>query len=309
MIPAAGQICELCCGAGGMAEGFSPFFDIVHAVDINPQVVQTYSANHQDTDVRQKDIRLLSGIRGDYDGITGVIGGPPCQGASIINTKRNEPDERNTLMGEYREEDPRNALMGEFMRLVTEIKPRFFVMENVPSVPKDRKESVIRTGKKAGYEISSVYLNAAEYGAAQTRKRWIVIGTQGKPWHLPISRKAGTVREAFTGIKENWGVMQSRPDTLERLTHAIEGEWTGITGNFRSMIRLSWDRPAPAVVNPKKVYMVHPGENRNISLAEAASLQGFPAEYQWKGNESQIAQMIADAMPAQLAGAIAGSLA
>ena len=60
-----------------------------------------YSANHQDTDVMQKDIRLLSGTRGDYDGITGVIGGPPCQGASIINTKRNKPDGRNTLMGEY----------------------------------------------------------------------------------------------------------------------------------------------------------------------------------------------------------------
>ena len=71
----------------------------------------------------------------------------------------------------------------------------------------------------------------------------------------------------------------------------------------------SWDRPAPTVVNLKKVYMVHPGENRNISLAEAASLQGFPVGYQWKGNESQIAQMIANAMPAQLARAIAGSLA
>ena len=62
-----------------------------------------------------------------------------------------------------REEDPRNAIMGEFMRLVTEIKPRFFVMENVPGVPAERKDKVISTGKKAGYEISSVYLNAAEY--------------------------------------------------------------------------------------------------------------------------------------------------
>jgi DNA (cytosine-5)-methyltransferase 1 len=307
MIPAAGSVFEVCCGAGGMAAGFAPFFDIVHAVDLNPQVVQTYSANHQDTDVRQKDIRLLSGIRGDYDGITGVIGGPPCQGASIINTKRNEPDVRNTLMGEYREEDPRNALMGEFMRLVTEIKPRFFVMENVPSVPKEKKESVIRTGKEAGYEITSVYLNAAEYGAAQTRKRWIVVGIRGSGWTAPARRSPSTVRQAFTGINENWGVMQSGPTTLETLTRATD-EWTAMSGKFRNMIRLSWDRPAPAVVNLKKVYMVHPGENRNISLAEAASLQGFPAAYQWKGNESQIAQMIANAMPAQLAEAIAGSL-
>jgi len=288
-------IAELCCGAGGMAAGFSPFFNIVHAADIKPEVVSTYAANHPETDVRRQDIRLLSGCRGDFDGITGVIGGPPCQGSSIINTKRSA-------------DDPRNEIMGEFMRIVQEIQPRFFCMENVPGVPAERKNSVIKAGELVGYKVSSLYLNAAEYGAAQTRKRWIVIGLRGKKWELPAPQKAGTVREALAGIRENWGVMQSGPATLETLKRSVPNEWTGMNGKFRSMIRLSWDRPAPAVVNLKKVYMVHPDECRNISLAEAAALQGFPAAYQWKGNESQIAQMIANAMPAELAGAIAGSL-
>lgn len=65
---------------------------------------------------------------------------------------------------------------------------------------------------------------------------------------------------------------------------------------------------APTVVNPKKVYMVHPGETRNISLAEAAALQGFPPGYVWKGTPTTIAQMIANAMPAEMAGAIAGAV-
>ena len=289
-------VCELCCGAGGMAAGFSPFFDIVHAADIKPEVVSTYAANHPETDVRRQDIRLLTGCRGDSDGMTGVIGGPPCQGSSIINTRRCA-------------DDPRNEIMGEFMRLVTEIRPRFFVMENVPGVPAERKAAVIQAGEAAGFTVSSVYLNAAEYGAAQTRKRWIVIGVRGGKWTAPARRSPATVRQALAGIRENWGLMQSRPDTLARLARSVPDEWTGITGNFRSMIRLSWDRPAPAVVNLKKIYMVHPDEIRNISLAEAAALQGFPPGYVWKGNESQIAQMIANAMPAELAGAIAGSLA
>jgi len=289
-------VCELCCGAGGMAAGFSPFFDIVHAADIKPEVVSTYAANHPETDVRRQDIRLLTGCRGDFDGMTGVIGGPPCQGSSIINTRRCA-------------DDPRNEIMGEFMRLVTEIRPRFFVMENVPGVPAERKAAVIQAGEAAGFTVSSVYLNAAEYGAAQTRKRWIVIGVRGGKWTAPARRSPATVRQALAGIRENWGLMQSRPDTLARLARSVPDEWTGITGNFRSMIRLSWDRPAPAVVNLKKIYMVHPDEIRNISLAEAAALQGFPPGYVWKGNESQIAQMIANAMPAELAGAIAGSLA
>lgn len=293
--PQDDQVLEACCGAGGMAAGFAPFFSIAHAVDIKPEVVSTYAANHPETDVRRQDIRLMTGCRGDFYGITGVIGGPPCQGSSIINTHRCA-------------DDPRNEIMGEFMRLVSEIQPRFFCMENVPGVPAERKNSVIRAGELAGYTVSSLYLNAAEYGAAQTRKRWVVIGLRGKKWTLPAPIKAGTVREAFAPLRENWGVMQSRPDTLERLSHATT-EWTGITGKFRSMIRLQWDQPSPAVVNLKKIYMRHPDENRNISLAEAAALQGFPASYQWKGNESQIAQMIANAMPSQLAGAIAGSLA
>lgn len=290
-----GTVAELCCGAGGMAAGFSPFFNIVHAVDIKPEVVQTYGANHPETQTRRQDIRLLTGCRGDFDGITGVIGGPPCQGSSIINTKRCA-------------DDPRNELMGEFMRLVSEIRPGFFVMENVPGVPAERKNAVIRAGELSGYTVSSVYLNAAHYGAAQTRKRWIVVGLRGKKWTQPERRPVRTVRDAFAGISEPWGLMQSRPDTLARLARSVPGEWTGLTGNFRSMIRLQWDQPAPAVVNLKKVYMVHPAEVRNISLAEAAALQGFPARYRWHGNESQIAQMIANAMPAELAGAIAGSL-
>jgi DNA (cytosine-5)-methyltransferase 1 len=287
-------VAELCCGAGGMAAGFAPFFNIVHAVDIKPEVVSTYSANHPETQTRRQDIRQLTGCRGDFDGMTGVIGGPPCQGSSIINTKRCASD-------------PRNEIMAEFMRLVSEIQPAFFCMENVPGVPAERKNTVIRAGELSGYTVSSVYLNAADHGAAQTRKRWIVVGVRGRQWTAPARRSPATVRQALSGIQENWGVMQSSPAVLETLTRATD-EWTAMSGKFRNMIRLSWDRPAPAVVNLKKVYMVHPDECRNISLAEAAALQGFPAGFAWKGNESQIAQMIANAMPAELAGCIAESL-
>lgn len=183
-------VCELCCGPGGMAAGFSPLFDIVRAVDIKEEVVRTYSANHPETDVRRQDIRLLSGCRGDFDGLTGVIGGPPCQGSSIINTRRSA-------------NDPRNALMDEFMRIVQEIRPGFFVMENVPGVHAERKAAVIKAGETAGYTVSSVYLNAADYGAAQTRKRWIVIGLRSGRWTAPGRRSPATVRQALNGDRKS----------------------------------------------------------------------------------------------------------
>ncbi len=296
MIP-PDRVCELFCGAGGMALGFASRFDIVQAVDINEFAVRTYQTNHPDTQVRRQDIRNLSGCRGDFEGITGVIGGPPCQQWSRRNIRKTG-------------DDIRAELPGEFLRLVEEIKPRFFVLENVPFAPKEKKQKVIDAGRLAGYDVVSLHLNAADFGAAQTRRRWIVVGLKGKRWTRPSPRPPGTVRSAFSGISENWGGMQSTPETLQHLTNARTREWCSMTGSsgYKNMIHLEWDRPAPAVVNLKKVYMVHPDENRNISLAEAAALQGFPADYIWKGTESSIAQMIANAMPAELAGAIAGSI-
>jgi len=288
------QVCELCCGAGGMALGFSQYYDIVQAIDHSEPVVRTYGSNHPDTSTRKLDIRNITGCSKDFDGLTGVIGGPPCQGSSIMNTKRCA-------------DDPRNEIMGEFMRLVSEIKPNWFVMENVPGVPKEIKSKVMQSGIDSGYTLTSVYLNAADHGASQTRKRWIFVGSTSSKWTPPLPTGCTTVRDALSHITKNWGVMQSKYETLSRLQHATH-EWTPITGKFKNMIKLSWDSPSPAVVNLKKVYMVHPDECRNISLAEAAALQGFPNNYIWKGTDTEIAQMIANAMPAQLAESIARSL-
>jgi DNA (cytosine-5)-methyltransferase 1 len=287
---------ELFCGAGGMTNGFAPYFDVEIAVDKEVPMVDTYHANHRETDVRRQDVQDLSGKLHDFDGIAGVIGGPPCQGSSIINTKRGA-------------DDPRNALMGEFMRLVEEVRPRFFVMENVPSVPAEIKAAVIRQATDAGYSVASHRLDASEYGAAQTRRRWILVGLRGRRWTPPHPRKSRTVRDAFAGIGSNWGFMQCREDTIRKLARAPVGKWAAMSGKFENMTKLSWDTQSLAVVNVKKVYMVHPAEQRPITLAEAAALQGFPSGYVWKGTESDIAQMIANAMPSEMAYAIAGSIA
>lgn len=296
MTVARESVAELFCGAGGMSCGFDKYFHVAYAVDKARPAVETYAANHAETQVKQALVQDITGRLHDFDGITGVIGGPPCQGSSIINTKRN-PD------------DPRNALMGEFMRLVAEIRPRFFTMENVPHVPAEIKSAVVRQATDAGYTVASHYLNAADYGAAQTRRRWILVGLVGRQWAPPATTTPRTVRDAFAGLTTQWGMMESKPETLAALARAVPDVWTPMNGGkFDNMIKLRMDRPSPAVVNLKKVYMVHPAECRNISLAEAAALQGFPANYAWRGSESEMAQMIANAMPSQLAGAVARTL-
>ena len=289
------MIFEPFCGAGGMGTGFSRFFPISLAVDVKRAAVRTYSANHPGVRVLQADVRDLSGCLRDFEGIIGVIGGPPCQPWSRLNLRR-------------KARDPREELMGEFMRLVGEIRPRFWVLENVPTVPGDRRESVLLQGRRLGYRVHSVRLDAADYGAAQHRRRWIAVGTTRRAWAPPRTRAPRTVREAFATLRRNWGMMRSSPEILSRLSRTIPHRWISLTGGFKNAIRLVWDEPSPTVVNLKKVYMVHPSEDRNISLAEAAALQGFPPEYLWCGTESEVAQLIADAMPVELAEAIAETL-
>lgn len=290
------RICELFCGAGGMGLGFSRHFEISDAIDIAAPAVQTYGANHPETTARRKDVATLTGCRGDFEGITGIIGGPPCQAWSRRNI-RQAPD------------DPRALLVDEYLRIVEEVRPRFFVLENVVGMPKATKERVAERAKGLGYAVSAACLNASDYGAAQTRRRWICIGLREGALGPLVPAAPRTVREAFAPLQENWGMMRSSPETLARLETASSEEWAPMNGRYRNMIRLEWDAPAPTVVNPKKVYMVHPGEVRNISLAEAAALQGFPADYKWRGSDTEIAQMIANAMPAQMAAAVAGAVA
>jgi len=295
-------IMDTFCGPGGMGLGFGKFFDVTYAIDNEPHAVQTYHANHHDTQVQQQDIRNISGARHDFDGITGVIGGSPCQQWSRRNINK-------------KKDDPRAELPWEYMRLVEEIRPQFFVFENVTYTPEKVKLKLIKIGKALGYNVVSQCVNAADYGAAQTRRRWIVIGLLNRFVEnllvTPKNTEQKTVGSVMSHLNNNWGFMQSHPDTLEKLSKAT-ATWSSLSGEegmYETIVKLQWDKPAPAVVNVKKVYMVHPMENRNISLAEAAALQGFPGDYIWHGNQRSIAQQIANAMPVELATAIARSIA
>jgi DNA (cytosine-5)-methyltransferase 1 len=285
------------CGAGGMGLGFQQFFNVVEACDIMPEAVATYGSNFRETRVRLQDVRNLSGVHGDFDGLAGIIGGPPCQGASKLNYGKVSAREQNELMFEA-------------VRLVEEIRPAWFVFENVPTLPREVRQAAYWRAVGAGYATKQAYLNAADYGAAQTRERWIIVGVRRGSWSLPPTTRPGTVRAAFSSLGRNWGFTSHDPGTIERFK-AVRGRgWVSITGGkFANACRLSWDEPSPTVVNVKKTQMLHPDEDRAISLAEAAALQGFPRSFSWKGSQGAVSQMIANAMPVPMARALAGSLA
>ncbi|MEL6493765.1 MAG: DNA cytosine methyltransferase [Cyanobacteria bacterium J06623_7] len=166
---------DLFAGAGGMTLGFEQAgFDVLAAVELDPIHASVHEYNfpfwtticRSVRETSSAEIRQTSEI-GDRD-IDVVFGGPPCQGFS--------------LMGKRDLSDDRNSLVFDFLRLVLELQPKYFVMENVRgmTIGKQRKvlERVMEEFAQHGYDVLDhpQVLNAANYGVPQNRQRLFLLG-------------------------------------------------------------------------------------------------------------------------------------
>ena len=163
---------DLFSGAGGISVGLGDAgYDVLLANDQNSASAKTYRRNFPEHQFIEGDVRDVSGAEimrktGLVNrGLDLLIGGPPCQGFSIIGSRV--------------ELDPRNDLFKEFLRIGGELKPRALVMENVPGMATLGGGTILRhvlDGFKAiGYRVSFAELLAAQYGAPQMRWRMVFI--------------------------------------------------------------------------------------------------------------------------------------
>lgn len=158
-------------GCGGFSKGFElADFDVVLANDTWDKAEETYRFNHPNTTFILKDIKELSiqEVADTYNGNPDVIiGGPPCQGFSLAGLRKID--------------DERNQLYKEFVRMVAELKPKMFVMENVPGLVKRAKglfkEQILADFKEIGYEVDCRILKASDFGIPQIRQRAFFIGS------------------------------------------------------------------------------------------------------------------------------------
>lgn len=168
---------DLFAGAGGMSLGFEQAgFDLVGAVELDPIHCATHQYNFpltpllckSVTEVTVEEIENKFGIKNrDIDV---VFGGSPCQGFSV--------------MGKRTLDDPRNSLIFHFVRLLLELKPKYFVIENVKGLITKKyqafAEAVVREIESAGYIIHRPLqvLNAVNYGVPQRRERLFILGAR-----------------------------------------------------------------------------------------------------------------------------------
>ena len=167
------NVIDLFSGVGGFSLGAARAgFNVRGAVEIDPKIICSHKANFPNTAHLESDVSKLNGLtlrqglRLNDKNITGVIGGPPCQGFSFI--------------GNRNKSDARNRLFVEFFRIVSEILPTFFVVENVPGIMQDtykdlREEAFSFVNAKYNV-LPPMKLSANDYGAATKRTRIFFFG-------------------------------------------------------------------------------------------------------------------------------------
>ena len=202
---------EVFCGAGGMSLGFEQAgFNVAAAFDVDPINVEIHAQNHPGCRTLLEDVTKLSGKKIRSLGGLGnrridvLFGGPPCQGFSEI--------------GKGDVDDPRNLLLLDFARLVAELRPGYFVIENVRGVLFSRtsatlQECLDRLGH-AGYSVVTPIraINARDFGVPQNRERVFIIGAR-KGMRLPEYPAPATRR--FRGWPSGitvWDAISDLPD-------------------------------------------------------------------------------------------------
>lgn len=166
------SVVDLFCGAGGLSEGLRQAgFCPKVGVDFDKHAAATYRHNHPGVPVIEKDISEVTGKEildlAGVDHVDLIAGGPSCQGFSTH--------------GKRMQDDPRNFLFEHFVRLVDELRPRMFLMENVKGMLTYNKGAFRRQIEAAfeeiGYRTNFAQVVAADYGVPQLRHRILFIGT------------------------------------------------------------------------------------------------------------------------------------
>lgn len=324
---------------GFVDKRFCGRFECVLAIDHDKAAVLTHQYNFSG-DALQVNIEEWISSNPLIPSADVVIGGPPCQGFSLLNKNRID--------------DARRELWEPYMDVVERSRASVFVMENVPEIlNSDEFQKITVRARQMGFTFKSAVLNAADYGAPQVRKRAIIIGlkfpnarfdfppekTHSGKNELSLLPAWCTVRDAIADLPMPEGTeirnsppplnlhftRNPTPESLKRYKAVPLGGnrfdlqrnapeitpacWIRKTSGGTDLFgRLWWDRPSVTIrtefFKPEKGRYLHPDQHRPITHREAARLMGFPDDFHFVGTKVEIARQIGNAVCPPLAGAI-----
>jgi DNA (cytosine-5)-methyltransferase 1 len=287
---------ELFAGCGGLSTGFlDAGLHVAAGFEVDERAADAYEYNHayRGSHAYVADLNTLSGSdllklagisRADF-----VIGGPPCQPFSIAGKRQGALDSRA-------------GLLGRFIRIIDELRPSAFMLENVPNLASIAGGAILEDAEAAlrhmGYAVAHRVVSAADFGVPQNRKRLIVLGLMGKrvvcfphPSHGGAERPFRSSSDAIDDLPDAGEFGETRifnheptahsPDMIERLSRLGVGKRE--RGSFHD--RLHPDRPSYTLRagsgNFSPLRPVHYKHHRVITVRESARLQGFTDHFIW----------------------------
>lgn len=290
------RIVDLFCGCGGLSLGFiEAGFDVISAYDNWDEAIEIYKKNFSHPIYKQDltDVNLSSKIISEQQPDM-IIGGPPCQDFSSA--------------GKRDEDNGRGELTVCFASIVANVRPKWFLMENVSQIQGTNKlKKARKIFEESGYGLTQIILDASYCGVPQKRKRFFLIG------------KLGEKNEFLTDLIVS--KMSNKPMTVRDYV----GETFGIEYYYRhprSYARrgiFSIDEPSPTIrgVNRPmpKGYHLHSNDPvssldgiRSLTTKERFIIQTFPKSYVYDGAKTDLEQMIGNAVPVKLAKFVAESI-
>ena len=317
---------DLFSGAGGFSLGFDwAGYENVFSVEYDHEICETYRynfPNHHliECDITQlKDETILELVKNTPVDV--VIGGPPCQGFSMAGN-----------IGRTFADDPRNHLFKEFVRVVSLVRPKCFVMENVARLYTrlngKTREEIITHFEALGYVVKADIVCAADYGVPQYRNRVLFIGKLTDdfmfqvPFPVKIKNDAPTIKDAIDKYPQlnsgessdipNHEAMVHSAQMLEKMSFVKDGgnrddipeDIRPQKGDVRKYIRYDSTKPSICITGDmRKVF--HYSQNRALTVRELAAIQSYPDSFIFLGNKIKQQQMVGNSVPPLLAKAIA----
>lgn len=331
------KLVSLFTGGGGLDLGLEAAgFETLLAVDIDEHSCISLEANKENcaksgkpflskakvlrgdiTTLTGKEVQKLTGLKkGEIDLLAG---GPPCQAFSVFGKRKGR-------------EDPRGMLVYHYLRLITELRPKAFLFENVyglltaekGKVFSDLKEKLSNPIDGLEYTLSIHRLNAADYGVPQFRDRVFIIGcikgnsvpkipplcsestdlvSQTLPWRTVANGLKGLPKIGHSKSNNHTGRVHS-----DRIVERYGAMRFGERDHFTRINRLDPTKPSYAIIvgsdkGGGKGH-VHPTEPREVTPRESARMQCFPDWWWFSGTSRHPIRQVGNAVPTLLGLAI-----
>ena len=286
-------------------------FNIQYAIDYDAGACETYRENIGDHIVCGDVHKAFTPDGFPQDKAVAVspdviIGGPSCKPFSNAN--------RHTRL----EDHPDSDLLMQYMRIVEKLNPKVFAIENVPEVltacDGSYYAAVQEKAESFGYELVPSIVQDWKVGGYTTRKRAVIVGSRiGKPSLSSIGLVHGmhNAGDALGKVDPTWAnygdISTSSEMTRKRMSFVPQGgNYTSIPEEYRTESknrhsctyrRLAWNEPAPTITNWRKPPLIHPLEDRTLTVAEAKALQGLPKDFRVCGTLGQKQQQIGNCVP------------